>query len=155
MPQYRIHFETQVMATVERVYSFLSDHQNFVSLFGDRCQRVREGMDEADGIGSVRRMGVGFLAFEETIVRFDRPQAIDYVISKGSPLKNHRGEIRLVPTQDGAATALDYRIEFDGKFPLIGALVVRLLKWKWKHSSPLALASLMTGSCNAAARSTV
>lgn len=143
MPKHQLHFETKVMAPIDQVFAFLSDHQNFVSLFGDQCQRIQTGVDKVDGIGSVRRMGSGVLAFEETITRFDQPHAIDYVISQGSPLKNHRGEVRLISTQDGAATVFDYRIEFDGKFPLIGALVVYLLKWKWKMKSSVAFASML------------
>ncbi len=143
MSQHQLHFAIQVMAPIDQVFSFLSDHQNFVSLFGDHCQRVHDGVDEVDGIGSVRRIGSGLLAFEETITRFDRPHAIEYVISQGSPLKNHRGQVRLMPTQDGAATTFDYRIEFEGKFPLIGALVVYLLKWKWKRNSKLAFANML------------
>lgn len=141
MSRHQVCFDREVQAPRERVFALLSDHGKFTSLFGAHCRRIRNGEDEADGLGSVRRMGGGWIAIEETIVCFERPRTIEYAITKGGPLKNHYGSIRLTPLAD-QATHLDYRIAFDGRFPLIGPLVAWLLRRQLARYAPAVLAEL-------------
>lgn len=142
MPQHELQFHQDIAAPIERVFEFLADHHHFASLFGGSCTVIREGDDRAEpqGCGSVRRLGPGPLSFDETIVAFDRPNGIDYVISRGSPIKNHRGTVRL--QRRGDHTVLDYRIVFDGRLPGTGALVAQALQLAWKLHAPKRLRSL-------------
>ncbi|NGY05805.1 SRPBCC family protein [Solimonas terrae] len=135
MAQREVHFHEQINAPIDRVFEFLADHQNFAALFGGRCTRIKPGDDAAEpnGVGSVRRIGPGPLAFDETIVVFDRPQRIDYTISRGSPLKNHLGSIRLRNT--GAGTEIDYVIRAEGRLPGLGALAGHALALAWKANA--------------------
>ncbi|NKF22919.1 SRPBCC family protein [Solimonas marina] len=143
MPQHKLHFEERIQAPVETVFDFLAEHQNFAALFGGHCTRIRVGTDpaEANGIGSVRRIGPGPLSFDEEIVAFERPARIDYTIIRGGPLKNHLGSIRLTPTADGG-TALDYVIRFDGRLPGLGYASGQALSLAWKRSARKTLATL-------------
>lgn len=123
---HRIATETDFAAAPEVVFNYFSDHQKFARIFGGSCVRVKDGTDEPNGLGSVRRIGPGPLAFEETIVAFERPHRIDYAITRGGPLKNHLGEIRFLKTAGG--TRVDYRIRFESRIPLLGYGVAVLLK---------------------------
>ena len=126
-----ISSETTFAASPEVVFDHFADHQKFAKIFGGTCTRVQEGQDEPNGLGSVRRILPGPLAFEETIVAFERPHEIDYAITKGGPLKNHLGQIRFVPVADG--TRVDYEIRFESKVPLLGYLVAAALKYGYAH----------------------
>jgi len=137
---HEIHIDETIDAPIERVFEHLADHHNFTALFGASCERVAEGEDEPNGLGSVRRIGPGPLSFDETIVVFERPTRIHYRITRGSPLRNHRGEIEL--SARGDQTLLDYRIRFEGKLPLVGGLVKRALERGWSRNGPAALARL-------------
>lgn len=123
---HRIVTETDFAASPEAVFNHFADHEKFARIFGGACVRVKDGSDEPNGLGSVRRIGPGALAFDETIVAFERPRRIDYAITRGSPLKNHLGQIRFLKTPDG--TRVDYSIQFESKVPLLGYVVAAALK---------------------------
>jgi ribosome-associated toxin RatA of RatAB toxin-antitoxin module len=116
--------QTHFTASPEAVFNHFADHEKFGKIFGGSAKRVKDGNDEPNGLGSVRY--INLLGFEETIVAFDRPNAIDYAITKGGPLKNHLGQIRFVPVDGG--TRVDYDIRFESKVPLLGYLVAAALK---------------------------
>jgi hypothetical protein len=139
----QIQVHATVHAPVDAVFNFFADHEKFVTLLGGRCRRVKDGDGDPNGLGSVRRIGSGPLGFEETIVTFRRNQEIEYAITKGTPLKNHRGTI-LFKAVDGA-TVVDYSIRLEGKFPLIGPIVAAALRMAWKVNSPRVLAKLEAG----------
>lgn len=141
MPQHHIRFEEIVPAAPETVFEFFADHEQFITLFGGRCTRIKQGEAEPNGLGSVRRIGPGPLAFEETIVAFERPRQIHYAISRGGPLKNHLGRIEFSPAPNGG-TRVNYQIEFDGKLPLIGHAVKTGLQAAWQLHAHKVLAKL-------------
>ncbi|SEQ92822.1 Uncharacterized conserved protein YndB, AHSA1/START domain [Solimonas aquatica] len=142
MSQQELRFEEQIAAPIESVFELLADHQRFVALFGSQCTVTRPGDDRAEpnGCGSVRRIGPGALSFDETIVHFERPTRIDYVISRGSPLKNHLGSLRL--SAQGGGTRLDYIIRFEGRLPLVGKLVAAALREAWRRNARARLREL-------------
>lgn len=140
MPKHEIRLPVRVDAPVEKVFAFFADHEQFASLFGGRCRRVRDGQDEPNGLGSVRRIGPGPLSFDETIVAFEPNRRIDYQITRGSPLKNHLGQIRF--ESSGGGTEIDYVIRFDPKIPCTGGVIGMLLSAAWKASAPKVLQRL-------------
>ncbi|MDD3763209.1 MAG: SRPBCC family protein [Nevskiales bacterium] len=140
MPAQEVRLHAHINAPVERVFAFFADHEKFATLFGGSCRRVRDGEGDPNGLHSVRRMGPGPLAFDETITEFVPNERIAYQISRGGPLKNHLGVIRFSATGD--ATDVDYVIRFDGKLPGVGPLVAKALSLAWHRSSPRALAAL-------------
>jgi len=140
MPSQEVRLYERIHAPVETVFAFFADHARFATLFGGRCERIREGDGDANGLHSVRRLGRGPLSFEETIVAFEPNQRIAYQITRGSPLKHHVGIITF--RGDGNTTAIDYVIRFDGRFPGIGPLIAKGLAFAWRRHAPTALAPL-------------
>ena len=108
---------------VEQLFGFLSVHKNLEAIFVPaRINRVKDGVDQPDGLKSVRRLRILLApAFEETVTLFRQNERIEYRITRGSPLRNHLGVMRFSSTPEGSA--LHYTIEFEGKLPLIGPLI--------------------------------
>ena len=140
MPRYEVRLAETVKAPVAEVFEFFADHERFTTLFGSRCVRVREGELEPNGIGSVRRIGEGSKAFDETIVAFEPNRRIDYQVTRGSPIKNHLGQILF--SAESGATKIDYVIRFDPKIPCTGRLLVLGLKMMWRRNAPNILKGL-------------
>ncbi len=107
------------------VFAVLSDHNQLGKVFGIPVRRVRDGDGEVNGVGSVRRIGLGPLAVEETVTALSPNRSIDYRISKGGgPIRNHRGKLEFSGSNRGARVA--WTIQFDSPLPLVGP-VVRLV----------------------------
>ncbi len=115
---------------VEKVFKDLSDHASFGRIIGANIQRIKDSNDAyKNGLGSIRLIkSFPAPAFEETIVAFEPNQFIAYEINKGSPLKNHRGELHF--SDEGESSKLVYTIHFEPKvnFPIWGALLSSLIE---------------------------
>ena len=123
----RIEITQDFSLPVQRVYGYLSEHENLGPVFGAKVTRVRDGDTSRNGVGSVRRLKVGPLPeFEETVTQDVPNELIEYRITKGSVLNNHRGELRFAPK--GTGSTLTYVIEFDAKVPLTGPLLKRTIE---------------------------
>ncbi|MDM4770647.1 SRPBCC family protein [Solimonas sp. SE-A11] len=140
MPRYEVRLAATVRAPVSEVFEFFADHERFTTLFGSSGLRIREGELETNGIGSVRRIGSGSSSFDETIVAFEPNRRIDYQVTRGSPIKNHLGQIQF--STDHGATKIDYLIRFDPKIPCTGKLLVLALQLMWRRNAPKRLKGL-------------
>lgn len=140
MPRYEVRLAATVRAPVAEVFEFFADHERFTTLFGSRGLRIREGELEPNGIGSVRRIGSGSGSFDETIVAFEPNRRIDYQVTRGSPIRNHLGQIHF--STDHGATRIDYLIRFDPKIPCTGKLLVLALQLMWRRNAPKILKGL-------------
>lgn len=108
---------------VEEIYAALADHEKLRKVFGIPVRRIRDGArGDVNGVGSVRRLGVGPLGIEETVTATTRNRSIRYKITKGgAPIRNHRGALAFASTADGSR--VQWRIDFDCPVPLAGTLV--------------------------------
>lgn len=123
----RIEITQDFALPVERVYAYLAEHENLGPIFGAKVERVRNGDDSRNGVGSVRRLKVGPLPwFEETNTQVVPNELIEYRITRGSVLRDHRGEMRFAAS--GTGTSLTYVIEFDAKVPLTGPLLKKTIE---------------------------
>lgn len=123
----QVHVTYDFAKPPERVFAYLSEHENLGPLFGAKVRRLRDGDTERNGVNSARELKVGPLPpFEETIIEFVPDELIRYMITKGSPLRHHAGEMRLSPAGNG--THLRYEISFDGVLPGLGFLIARGLR---------------------------
>ena len=120
----RIEISKTFPFSVDKLFDFLSDHENLELIFTPaKIQRIKEGKDSPNGVGSTRNMKILIApAFHETVTRVVPNELIEYTITKGSPLKNHKGVMRFSDTGTGGSR-LDYTIEFEGKLPLIGPII--------------------------------
>lgn len=135
MSQQSVRFTEHFTAPPAKVFPYFAQHETFGAMAGGPVaakikfiRRVRLGKDikHPDGEGSVRRIGYGPIAFEET-VRVSQPgKRIEYYISRGSPLKNHEGIIEF--HAEGSGTRVDYVISFEPKVPGTGGVLKGVLK---------------------------
>jgi hypothetical protein len=103
-----------------------------------RIERVRNGDNERNGVGSVRRLSVnGLLPFEETVTAFVPGERIEYTITKGTPMRNHLGVMEFASTPSGGS-AVDYTIRLDSAIPGLAAVVAAAMN----QSVPRGLAKL-------------
>lgn len=125
MAQQTVEIVQDFHKPLTEVFAVLSDHNQLGKVFGIPVRRVRDGDGEINGVGSVRRIGLGPLAVEETVTALSPNRSIDYRISKGGgPIRNHRGKLEFSGSNRGARVA--WTIQFDSPLPLVGP-VVRLV----------------------------
>jgi len=112
-------------APVDTIFSILTDHEAFGRIINAKMKRVVDAGDEnKNGLGSVRRITLlPGLTFEESVVTFEPSRLMEYRVTKGSPIKNHRGRMEF--TQNQGKTYLTYTIDFEPKQPffLLGSLI--------------------------------
>lgn len=140
--QQTIHFLERVDAPIEHVFAHFADHHWFVRLFGGRCRVVAPGAEHPNGVGSVRRIGVGPLSLDETIVAFEPGARIDYQVTRG-PLRDHLGQIEF--REEGGQVVVDYHIRFEGRPGFVGPALKKLIVTVWKLHAPARLAALQDG----------
>lgn len=125
----RVIIDHDFQVPVEAAFDYLAEHENLEALFGAKVRRLRDGTDGTrNGVGSVRELRVGPLPpFEETITEVVPSELIRYRITKGSPLRNHAGEMRFTANPDGTAH-LHYEISFGAVVPGLAFIVAKNLK---------------------------
>lgn len=123
-----IVIEHDFNSPVDRVYAFLAEHENLTALFPAKITRVKDGDDGTrNGVGSVRSLRIAVLPpFEETVTQAVENELIEYRITKGSPLKNHRGQMKFSSRPDGGSH-LRYEISFGAKVPGLDVVVAKAL----------------------------
>jgi hypothetical protein len=111
---------------VSEVFARLADHNQLGKVLGVPVKRIRDGADEVNGVGSVRRIGIGPLAIEETVTATVPNQSIDYRISKGGfPIRKHSGRVSFSGSERGSRVA--WTIQFEAPLPLLGPAVKLVL----------------------------
>ena len=128
MASYTIEINETFDVPRSRVFALFADHKRFGQLLGAPVKRIKDS-DQADpnGIGSVRKIGIGPIGLEETILSFEPDSLIEYTISSLSPIKNHFGRIRFDDTPEGL-TKISYTIRFDDIVPFTGKVVSTTLE---------------------------
>ena len=106
-------------APVDTIFSLLTGHDSFGQVINTKIKRVVDSHDEnKNWLGSVRRINAfPAPAFEETVITFEPNQLMEYVVSKGSPIKNHKGRMEFSDEQ--GKTRLNYTIAFEPKLPFL------------------------------------
>lgn len=124
----RVLIERDFTVPRERVFAYLAEHENLRGLFGARIRRVSDGRDgQRNGVGSVRELRIGPLPpFQESVTEFIPNEVIGYRISQGSPLRDHRGEMRF--SQRDGVTHLRYEITFTSVLPGVAEIVAFALR---------------------------
>ena len=80
--------------------------------------------ENKNGKGSVRRIYLlPGVSFEESVVKFEPNQLMEYTVTKGSPIKNHRGRMEFA--EEAGKTRVTYSIDFEPKLPFffLGSLI--------------------------------
>ncbi|SFM13233.1 SRPBCC family protein [Marinobacter zhejiangensis] len=125
---YTIEIDETFEVPRSKVFALFAEHERFGKLLGAPAKRIKDS-DQADpnGLGSVRKIGIGPIGLEETVIGFEPDSLIEYTITSMSPLKNHMGRIRFEDTPEGH-TRINYTITFDDVIPFTGKLVQSALE---------------------------
>ena len=117
----------RIEAPIEVVWDAVTDHRGMVNWSPlKKVVLERQGEPAPNGLGAVRRMiGVGPSIVEE-VTEWEPPHRYVYLLRKGAPIRNHRGDIQL--RTDGAYTQLQWTIRFAPTIPGTGWLIVALLR---------------------------
>lgn len=128
MAKYSIDIDETINLPRNRVFAVFADHASFGKMLGAPIRRIRDSQEaDPNGLGSVRKIGIGPIGLEETIINFEPDSLIEYTITSVSPISNHLGRIRFSDAGDNA-TRVHYTISFDDKVPFLGKLVAPALE---------------------------
>ncbi|CAM4314593.1 SRPBCC family protein [Acinetobacter pragensis] len=118
-------------APVEQVFELLSKHATYNVAFAPiQVVRVKDSADpeRPDGIGSVRRLGLGPIKpLQEEITLLIPNQRIEYKIIKNPLVKHHLGVIEF-ESVDENKTLVTYTIELQARAPFVSKLILAQLK---------------------------
>lgn len=114
----------------EQVFAVLGTHEGLGVCFAPlQVTRVQDSADthHPDGVGSVRKMGIGSVTpLYEQVTEYEPNKFVEYVLINNPLIKHHVG--RLVFTPEGSGTLLNYTIELEGKIPGSGQVILAGLK---------------------------
>jgi hypothetical protein len=128
MPVQKIDINMEFRRPVGELFALLSDHEKMGPILGANVKRTRDGKDSLNGLGSVRTLNIWPLSgFDETVTAFEKDKLVEYKITRGSPLKNHKGVMQFYPLGSGGSK-LHYTIEFESKIPFLGPVVRTVLE---------------------------
>ncbi len=127
MPQ-TVDIHQDFAKSVEDLFAELSDHEKLGRILGTPMKRIVDGTGAGgkNGVGSVRRVGGGVAAFDETITELVPNERIEYRVTKGGPIKNHLGRMTFSKAENGGSR-LDWVITFESKVPFAGPLIAAAL----------------------------
>ncbi len=112
----------------EEVFDYFAAHENQAEIFSIRVERLKNGADDRNGVGSMRRIHSPPLPpFEETITVFERHRLIEYRMGPSwrNPIRDHVGRIVFAPSDKSGVpcTRLEYTIRFLPRLPLTGGMI--------------------------------
>jgi Polyketide cyclase / dehydrase and lipid transport len=90
--------------------------------FMTRTYLIREGVPAPDGVGALRRFGVGPFGSSEEVMEFEPPNHLGYEARKGVPARRYRGDIFLRPDAEG--TAITWTGSIEPSLPGTGGLAL-------------------------------
>lgn len=124
MKIHQIKMYQEFNAPIEKVFEAFGDHVNLGKILGQKMTRIVDSKDPSNinGVGSVRKIHIPVFGFEETIRKSEKPNRIEYQISKGTPLSHHYGTM-IFKSLPNNKTALDYTIELGSKLPFMGIIL--------------------------------
>lgn len=115
--------ERTINAPIDQVFELISDHANYKQFDGVQDSKLlKEGTDDRNGNGALRRIELGAVWFEEEISNFARPERFDYrIVRSRPPIEHESGRIRLSETAEG--TRVTWTSTFRVRVPLIGRVL--------------------------------
>ena len=118
-------------APVAQVFELLSKHATYNIAFAPmQVVRIKDSADpeRPDGVGSVRRMGIGPIKpLQEQITVLEPNQRIEYKIIKNPLIKHHLGTLEFQQVADNK-TLVTYRIELQVRVPFVSKIILAQLK---------------------------
>lgn len=125
MPTIRV--EETVDVARDALFAVLTDHEGYGRFPGvDKCELIRTGQAERNGLGALRRVFSGPLVLDEEIVVYDAPQAFEYLIRRARPLpvRHTHGRVEFEAI-DATQTRVVWTSTFEIPLPLVGKAIGR------------------------------
>lgn len=121
-------YEGTARADRETVWDVLTDYPGYAKFTPARKVVVeKEGSPQPNGVGTERAIHAVGPPVRERIVVFEPPERFAYVLFKGAPLRNHRGDVTLTEAP-GGGTHIHYAIHTEPAVPVVGHLATRIVK---------------------------
>lgn len=111
-------------APASTVFATLGDHEKLGKIIGVKISRIKNGIGNVNGKGSVRKLHL-LPPIEETVTAHTENELIEYTVSNWTPIKNHYGTLKF--SENNGVTHLDYKIVFESRIPLIGGVIKKAL----------------------------
>lgn len=128
MATYTIEIKETFDVPLSKVFALFADHESFGQLLGAPTKRIKDSLQaDPNGLGSVRKIGVGPIGLKETITNFEQDSLIEYTVIGKSLIRNHFGRILFADLQDGQ-TNVHYTITFSNIIPFTGKLIATALE---------------------------
>ena len=126
-----IQIKKEFNAPVAQVFELLSKHATYNIAFAPmQVVRIKDSADpeRPDGVGSVRRMGIGPIKpLQEQITVLEPNQRIEYKIIKNPLIKHHLGTLEFQQVADNK-TLVTYSIELQARVPFVSKAILAQLK---------------------------
>lgn len=118
----------------ERVWARYTDHASWTAWAGlGSATVVRPGTPPPNGAGAVRRLGAAGITVDEEVVDFDPPRRMTYRLVRGGfPLRDHLGEVVLIPEAGG--TRLVWRVRCETAIPGTAGLIRAFLTFVFSRA---------------------
>jgi uncharacterized protein YndB with AHSA1/START domain len=107
----------------QRLWDAITDHEGMSKWAGAPVRLIARG--DADGVGAVRRIRVGPSSLDEEVIYADAPRRLVYRIVRGAPVRFHRGEMLVTPTDRGSK--LTWKIMLASDVPGFARITTRTL----------------------------
>jgi len=122
----QIELVQEIQAAVGQVWNILVDHERMPQWMPVReVVRRRPGTPDPNGVGAIRTLRGSGVVVEERITSFKPCEKLEYVVTEGVPIRDHRGEIQLTPLAQG--TRVCWRVQFRPLIPGTGWLLERVV----------------------------
>jgi len=87
---------------------------------------LRQGDPPPEGVGALRRFGLGPGGSREEVVAFEPPRHLGYVAVRGLPVRSYRADVHL--DDDGGGTRVTWKCAMAPLVPGTGALLALVLR---------------------------
>jgi hypothetical protein len=84
-----------------------------------RTYLLREGDPPPDGVGALRRFGLGPGGSSEEVIVWDPPRHLGYIAVRGLPVRHYQADVRL--DDDGTGTTVTWSCSVEPLLPGTGA----------------------------------
>jgi hypothetical protein len=123
----RVEHEARIAAKRERIWEILTDHEGMPRWFPAReVIRRRPGSPDPNGVDAVRVVRASGLAIEERVTAFEPGKRMEYVVTGGVPLRDHRGQVVLDGGDaDGDTCVVRWSVELRPLIPGTGWILRR------------------------------
>jgi uncharacterized protein YndB with AHSA1/START domain len=103
-------------APAETVFDVLTDHRGYPSFTPlRRVELEREGQDDPNGVGAIRKLHAIGPPLREEVLEFERPRLMSYRLLSGAPVRDHVGTVVLTPYGEG--TQVSYSLDTTPAIP--------------------------------------